>query len=83
MNDQLQTRGQRIAVARNQIGWSQSDLARYLECTQAQISYAENDRENVATVYWMAFADFCHKVQIGFIRKGDKPDSEALKRTKA
>lgn len=72
-----QTRGQRVLAARKSLGWSQRELATYLEFTHAQLSYAENDHARVSPVYWRVLMDFCDKVDSRLIRAEDKPQPKS------
>ena len=73
-NDKPPTRGQRLAATRAKLGWSQRDLARFLEVvSQALISLAENDSDLVSGIAWKVLTMFCDQVDQKIVRKEDLP----------
>lgn len=67
------TRGLKLRTTRKSLGWSQDDLAAFLEISQTTISFAERDHAKVTRIYWTVLMDFCDKVDARQIRAEDKP----------
>jgi len=67
---------QRLKECRASLGWSQQDVARYLDIGQATISRLETGEREIPTVFCHSIESFCDKVEAKTIRAEDKPKTK-------